>query len=168
MKKTKMSSKAANILKMLSQVLLRVTGEEQVLTRTELQLTVDLHRNLQVLISKRFEACEVFMSSICIDYFGTAILNNMLFWQLQSLKGAFCRNDSDKAYHSDIQPQEEFLVVIPTFRKNVVCLDWVPRQVLGALRAETVNIDKAGLTRTGSSRLCPVSICYWLLLCYIL
>jgi len=42
------------------------------------------------------------MSSICIDYFGTAISSNMLFWELQSLKVAFHRNDSNKAYHSDI------------------------------------------------------------------
>lgn len=86
------------------------------------------------------------MSSICIDYLGTAILNNMLFWQLQSLKRAFCRNGSNKACHSDICAQEELLVATPRFGKNVGCPERVPGQGWGTVRTRTRQIDKAGLT----------------------
>lgn len=166
-KRRKRAAKLPISFKMISRVLLSGTGEEQVLTRTELHLAADLPRNLQELISKRFGACEGFMSSICVDYLGAAISNNTVFWQLQSVKGAFCRNDSGKAYHSDVCASEEFLVAIQTLQKNAVCLDRVPRRVPGALRAYTLNTDKGGRATAGRSGLRPISLCHRLLLRYV-
>lgn len=84
---------------MFSWVLVQVSGEEQVLTGRELQLGADLHRNLH-------------------EKHGVG--------QLQSLKGAFCRNDTADKYHSLTRVWEEFPGVMQTFRKNVLCLDLEP------------------------------------------